>query len=62
MLGGTRQLRQRDHGNVQLPRHRLQPSADVARLDHPVAFLRLLGWHHQLEVVHDDEVDPAIRR
>ncbi len=29
MLGGTRQLRQRNHRNVQLPRHRLQSSADV---------------------------------
>ena len=58
LLDRSGELREREHGDVELLREDLQPSADLRDLDLPVlaaAVLRL----HQLQVVHDDEPRPA---
>ena len=56
------ELGQHHHGNAEILGHQLEPAADLADAD-GLVLLRAtaaLGAAQQLEVVHDDELDPAV--
>ena len=62
LLDPAGELRQRDHRHLQLARELLEPAADLAHLLDPVRLALGEVALHELQVVHDQQVEPALLR